>query len=613
MSEQLWKGELEATQQIKFFETLLRASTDGIVITDATQSIVLANEAFCALLGRRRQDVIETSLSVWLEQLDAGAAMRWDELEQRVYREGDCRDVEFQIQRAGGVRHISVNASPLEQVAGEEAGFIMSTWRDVTERVRAEQALRESEERFRDLYENAPNAYFSVGADGLIRRYNKHAGELLGYAVEDMVGRPVFELYANTSQGKEKASRVFQQFQAGEMITDKELQMQKADGTPVWISLTVNVVRDSQGRVVESRSMVVDITRRKQAEEALLREKDNLVRVFEAIQDGIYVVDQQYNIQYVNPVLVKDFGPYEGRKCYKYFHDQEKACSWCKNRDVFAGKTVRWEWYSLKSQRTYDLIDTPLKNADGSLSKLEIFRDITERKWAEDELQRLYEQARQNAETKALLLREVNHRVKNNMASILGILALEMQRSQQENINAQVILQDLQNRILGLSTIHDLLSAAQWSPLPLDELLTKVIQAALSASPIHHKIELSVRAAAEPLLVTPYQATSLALVFNELTTNSIKHAFAGRSQGRIDVRITTGQDQAGGVTLRFRDDGPGWPDDVLRGARENIGLNVVRMTVRGSLRGQLTLSNADTDSGRSGAVASMTIKLAETL
>ena len=137
-----------------------------------------------------------------------------------------------------------------------------------------------------------------------------------------------------------------------------------------------------------TRSFNQMIAARVRAEEALRLERDNLINILDAMEDGVYIVNQQYDIQYVNPVLVNDFGPYEGRKCYAYFHDREDACPWCKNQDVFAGKTVRWEWYSFKNQRTYDLIDTPLRNADGSMSKLEIFRDITERKRAEEELRK---------------------------------------------------------------------------------------------------------------------------------------------------------------------------------------------------------------------------------
>lgn len=145
-------------------------------------------------------------------------------------------------------------------------GFVAS-WRDVTKRKRAEWELRESEKRFKDLYENAPNAYFSVGMDGCIHSCNRRAEELLGYAVGELVGRSVFETYANTPQGKDRALRLFEHFRGGKAIINEELQMQKADGTPVWISLTVNAVRNAEGRIVESRSIALDISERKRLEE----------------------------------------------------------------------------------------------------------------------------------------------------------------------------------------------------------------------------------------------------------------------------------------------------------------------------------------------------------
>lgn len=127
-------------------------------------------------------------------------------------------------------------------------------------------------------------------------------------------------------------------------------------------------------------------SKHKQAEQELRIERGNLKNIFEAMEDGVYIVNQQYDIQYVNAVLTKDFGIYAGSKCYEYFHDRKEVCTWCKNPDVFAGKTVRWEWTSSKNGKTYDLIDTPLKNSDGSISKLEIFRDITVRKQVEEKL-----------------------------------------------------------------------------------------------------------------------------------------------------------------------------------------------------------------------------------
>ncbi len=121
---------------------------------------------------------------------------------------------------------------------------------------------------------------------------------------------------------------------------------------------------------------------------ALLIEKDKLKSILDAMVDGVTIIGENHTIQYLNPALEKAFGEPEGRKCYEYFHRKKRACSNCMNSEVFSGKVKRWEWYSKKTGKTYDLIDTPLKNFDGSVSKLEIFRDVTDKKWAEKELKK---------------------------------------------------------------------------------------------------------------------------------------------------------------------------------------------------------------------------------
>jgi len=137
----------------------------------------------------------------------------------------------------------------------------------------ADEALRESEERYRTLYEDAPVAYFSVGGNNYIERANRSATELLGYSLDELIGRPVFDLYADTPNGKAKAQELFRWFLAGEEICDQELEMCRADGSNVWISLSVRPIRDKEGRVVASRSAIVDISERKKLDEM----KDDLI------------------------------------------------------------------------------------------------------------------------------------------------------------------------------------------------------------------------------------------------------------------------------------------------------------------------------------------------
>ncbi len=204
----------------------------------------------------------------------------------------------------------------------------------------------------------------------------------------------------------------------------------------------------------------------------------------------------------------------------------------------------------------------------------------------------LYEQSRQEAETRSTLLREVNHRVKNNLAAIIGLLYTERRHGGlQEQPVYQAIIEDLIRRVQSLSTVHKLLSAhnAGWAPLRLSELAAQIIDAALQTLPGDRRVTVDVPAA--PVHVTPDQAHHLALLINELATNAAKYALQGRDRARITFRVVQHGDT---VRCEFRDDGPGYPEAVLRLERYNVGFTLIQKIVRGSLGGELALRN---DSG----------------
>ena len=218
-----------------------------------------------------------------------------------------------------------------------------------------------------------------------------------------------------------------------------------------------------------------------------------------------------------------------------------------------------------------------------------IWKDITERKRAEEERQRLYEQAQRDAETKATLLREVNHRVKNNLTAIIGLLHIEQEYARMADQAAyEAILQSLTVRIGGLATVHSLLTASEWAPLPLSDLAGQVIKSAMQIRPRDKQVFIDVPPS--PLRVTPDQAHNLALVINELATNTIKHALPGRTEARISVRIALEDDV---VLFEYRDNGPGYPEDVLRLERHAAGFDLIKNLTRQSLRGELSLHNDD--------------------
>ena len=176
---------------------------------------------------------------------------------------GEPYDIEHRIIVGDEVKWVRERATlEFDSQGLLKGGF--GTVQDITERKQIEEQLRESETRYRTLYEEAPGAYFSVGIDGRIERANRSAAELLGYSLDELIGRSVIDLYANTANGRAKAQQVFQRFLAGDEIRDEELEMCRADGSTVWINLAVRPIRDATGRVVTSRSAVTDITERTQ-------------------------------------------------------------------------------------------------------------------------------------------------------------------------------------------------------------------------------------------------------------------------------------------------------------------------------------------------------------
>ncbi len=116
------------------------------------------------------------------------------------------------------------------------------------------------------------------------------------------------------------------------------------------------------------------------------QDKERLTLILEAMGDGVYIVNDDYDIEFMNRPMVTDFGEGVGEKCYRVIGKQNKMCSWCRLDDVLKGETVHRELYSPIVEKNYDLTEIPLSNADGTISKLGIYRDITQRKKREEKL-----------------------------------------------------------------------------------------------------------------------------------------------------------------------------------------------------------------------------------
>jgi PAS domain S-box-containing protein len=108
--------------------------------------------------------------------------------------------------------------------------------------------------------------------------------------------------------------------------------------------------------------------------------------ILEAFDDGIYVMNQNFIVEYMNPSMIADFGDGIGKKCHQALNQSEEKCPWCRSNEVFAGNKITREVYVPRVNKTYYLTEVPFENEDGSILKLGIYRDISERKRREEKL-----------------------------------------------------------------------------------------------------------------------------------------------------------------------------------------------------------------------------------
>ena len=204
----------------------------------------------------------------------------------------------------------------------------------------------------------------------------------LGYDKDALLAMHVTDIEAILPDRFSWKNHVEEVRKTGSMILEGEHKRKDKTTFPVEVSIRYITHLNKDYMV----AMVRDITDRKNAEIALKNERDRFMNILESLEDGIYIVNQQYDIEYLNPVIKQAFGNDYKKKCYEYFHNRHEACPWCRNDEVFAGKTVKWEFFLEDKHKTYELFDMPIRNADGTISKFEIFHDISETKRAEEAL-----------------------------------------------------------------------------------------------------------------------------------------------------------------------------------------------------------------------------------
>ena len=583
------------------YRILYNTISDAIILVDNDRNITHCNPAFTEIFGYTLEDVRGKPTSMLFADMEEyrrlGKAMQ-EHRGEKHFR------ATLRYRRKNGEKFKGEKSVHyLRGSGGEVTGFI-GVVREVSEQKFSEEQLRESERKYVELFEYAPVIMWEEDFSGV----KEYLDALRGCGVENLreyLDRHPEELRAcvpliEVTNINRETMRLLKVSSKDEVLgslektfTEASFGMLKKELLAVWEGKTIVedtwTIRTPSGeekeyilrfRILpgykESLSKVIlsfiDITRRVRAEEELIESERQYRELYHSIRDAIVVVDENRTITHCNPAFTNLFGysldEIRGKNTAILFKNEEEYEKLGermsetyrepnfyytvryrkKNGDVFVGeKNIHF-----------------LRNGSGRLTGyIGIIRDVTARIRSAEKVQQLLSE-------KQMLLREVHHRIKNDMNSISSLLSL--QSASLTNPEAVHALEEAQNRISLMSNIYDTLYKAEgYREIPIQDFLTTII------ANIRRSYEgfsnISIETDFEEITVPAKQAFPIGIILNELIANAYKYAFSGADQGRIRTKLYRRDDEY--LEIRVEDNGVGFPEKVTRDGKYGFGLTLV--------------------------------------
>ncbi len=357
-----------------------------------------------------------------LEQHLGGAAEDYSALVRMRHKDGHW----VWIEDRGKVREWSPDGQPLR---------MFGTHTDISERVKADAALREREEFQRSLLASSPVALFTLDREGRVRSWNPAAEEIFGWTEEEAVGSP---LPVVPPEKQAEFRELLREVWEGKILRQKELTRIRKDGSHIQVSLSSARIRGSAGEVTGVMSALADITEQKTAEEALARERALLRKVMETSPVGIVVLDRRGEILFANAFSEQLLGLERSRISGRTYNAPEWEISSVEG-DPFPEEKLPFRRVMDSGEPVFDVRHAvsrpdgarvflsvnaaPLREEDGEVTGVvTVMEDITQRVTDQEEREQVQAQLRQAQKLEAVgrLAGGVAHDFNNMLAVIMS-------------------------------------------------------------------------------------------------------------------------------------------------------------------------------------------------
>ena len=486
---------------------------------------------------------------------------------------------------------------------------------EVVVRRQAEDALRESEYKYRALFDQASESIYLIDAgSGNIVDFNDRASEALGYTREEFKGLKIadFEVIYSHEEVLERVRKIKEE---GSDNFETRHRTKEGDIRDVLVSARVI----SLGERPYILSLCSDITELKRAEDALRQSEEKYRTLLENLPQKVFLKDRDSvyiscNVHYANDLNISpddikgmtDFDFYSKELAEKYRADDKKIMDSRKTEDLEEAYTYQGEELFVHT------IKTPVFNDNGEVVALHgIFWDVTEKKRIEmalqeahdeleikveertvelreevDERKRAEEALKGSLEEKEVLLKEIHHRVKNNLQVIMSILNLQSRYIDDDAMKE--IFKESQNRIKSMALIHEkLYQSSDLAKIDFEDYIKNLTVSIFSGykvggAPVNLAIDIG------KFTLDIDTCVSLGLIVNELCTNSLKYAFSHGKGGEIAIELKHCDDDR--CVLTVRDNGIGLPEGFMVKEADTMGHQLVDSLIA-QLAGELKVTS----------------------
>ena len=559
------------------YRTLFESKLDGVCVIDEAMKTLLANQTAADMFGFDSvQELCEANLFDYIAPEERERALT---IIAKDMFENDLRQVnEFRCLKKSGEEMWVGAVGTVIDYQGKTAG--LASFRDVTERKQAEQALRDSEGRLRAVLDAMAEGVVVIAPDGQIVRANPAAERILGLQRSEIEARnyvaPEWEILrpdGTLMPADEMAGP--RAMKERRLVKDVEMGVRRPDGSVCWINVSAALLLEETGHLQGVVGTFVDVTNRKQAEEALRQSEERYRTILDNMEGGYFEVDIAGNFTFVNDALCRHLG-YSREEMIgmnnRAYMDEENAEQVHKtfNEVYRSGKPAKWfSWELIRKNGERRFVEAsvyPLSNEAGeNIGFRGISNDITERKQAEEERRELEQKAHLASRLASVgeMASGIAHEINNPLTAVIGYSQLLMAKDLPEDIRGDIgAIHDGSQRVAGV--VKRLLAFARQQRLEREYVnINEIIETTLALRTYEMETgNVKVKAYLDPMLpATIADGAQLQQVFLNLIINAETEMRLAHGKGNLLVK-TEAIDNT--IRISFEDDGPGIASENLQ-------------------------------------------------